>query len=80
MSGMDGKIDEREAGLRRLPTPYSLALRLRDAGVDDAVICTYVAVEPEGLPTLLEIAEAKLAATRNPDGPGDTCARPLAEP
>ena len=59
---MNGQIDEREAGLRRLPTSYSLALRLRDAGVDDSVICTYVSIEPEALPTLLELAEAKLAA------------------
>jgi hypothetical protein len=59
---MEEPIDEREGGLRRLPAPYSLALRLRDAGVDDTVICGYVAVEPEALPMLLEIAEEKLAA------------------
>jgi hypothetical protein len=62
---MDDRVDEREASLQRLPTPYSLALRLRDAGVASAVICTYLSIEPEALPTFLEIAEAKLAAARD---------------
>ena len=30
---MTGELSEREQVLRRLPLPYSLALRLRDAGV-----------------------------------------------
>jgi hypothetical protein len=46
--------------LARLPRPYALALRLREAGVDDALIAECVGVEPEALPTLLEIAAAKL--------------------
>jgi hypothetical protein len=46
--------------LARLPRSYSLALRLRAAGVDDALIADCVGVEPEALPTLLEIAAAKL--------------------
>ncbi len=46
----------------RLPLPYSMALRLRDAGVDDAVIAECVGVEPEGLQALMEIARAKLVA------------------
>ena len=58
---MDG-ISQREVRLQRLPARYSLALRLRDAGVNDAVICTYLEIEPEGLPTLLALAEAKYAA------------------
>jgi hypothetical protein len=58
---MDGNSD-REVRLQRLPTRYSLALRLRDAGVSDAVICTYLEIEPEGLPTLLALAQAKYAA------------------
>jgi hypothetical protein len=52
-------MDDPEA-LARLPRPYALALRLRDAGVDDALIADCVDVEPEALPALLEIATAKL--------------------
>ncbi|MDA2891455.1 hypothetical protein PDG61_11080 [Mycolicibacterium sp. BiH015] len=53
---------ERDEALDRLPLPYSMALRLRDAGVDDAVIAECVGVEPEGLQALMEIAMAKLLA------------------
>ena len=54
--------------MEQLPLPYSVALRLRDAGVEDAVIAECVGVEPEGLHALMLIAEAKLraAALRNP--------------
>jgi hypothetical protein len=64
---MDDGITEREAALRRLASPYSLALRLVDAGVEDHLICTYLTVEPEALPTLLRLAEARLAAARHGD-------------
>lgn len=49
-----------EAALRRLPEAYSLALRLRDAGVADEVICDYLHIEREGLDCLLELAHKKL--------------------
>jgi hypothetical protein len=62
---MEDGITEREAALRRLPNPYSLAIRLRDAGVDDTLICTYLTVQPEALPALLRLADAKLAAARD---------------
>ena len=52
--------DEYEAALRRLPEAHSLALRLRDAGVTDDVICGYLRIEPEGLATLLDLARRKL--------------------
>lgn len=54
--------------MEQLPLPYSVALRLRDAGVEDAVIAECVGVEPEGLHALMLIAEAKLrsASLRNP--------------
>lgn len=55
-------IDDTEAALRRLPEAYSLALRLREAGVAGPVICDYLRIEPEGLETLVEVAERKLAA------------------
>lgn len=49
-----------EAALRSLPEPLSLALRLTDAGVADEVICTYLDVDRECLPTLLDLARRKL--------------------
>ncbi|MGH3525293.1 MAG: hypothetical protein ACRDU4_21325 [Mycobacterium sp.] len=59
---MDGReTDLYEAALRRLPEAHSLALRLRRAGVADSVVCEYLHIEPEGLNTLLAVAEQKLA-------------------
>jgi hypothetical protein len=55
--------DERRAAIDRLPLPYSTALRLRDAGIPDDLIAECIAVEPEAMPTLLTLAEAKLAAS-----------------
>lgn len=51
-----------EAALRRLPDAHSLALRLRDAGVANEVICGYLRIEPEGLDSVFELAGQKLAA------------------
>jgi hypothetical protein len=62
---MDDEISEREQALRRLPLPYSLALRLRDAEVAAEFVCEYVNVDQTSLPALYRIAEAKLAAARN---------------
>jgi hypothetical protein len=55
-------LSEREAALRRLPVPYSLALRLREAGVAREVICEYVGVEASSLDGFYRIAEEKLTA------------------
>lgn len=56
------KIDAYEAALRRLPEAHSLALRLKDAGVADEVLCGYLHIEPEGLHTLLRVALEKFKA------------------
>ena len=55
---------EREQALRKLPLPYSLALRLRDAGVAPEVICEYVGLEQAAMQGVYRIAEAKLHAAR----------------
>ncbi|HEX7322873.1 MAG TPA: hypothetical protein VF299_08065 [Mycobacterium sp.] len=55
-----GGADPYEEALRELPDAYSLALRLRRAGVADSVVCEYLEIEPEGLGTLLEVAQQKL--------------------
>ena len=71
---MADELSEREQALRRLPLPYSLALRLRDAGVAADVICQYVNVEQAALDGLYRIAEAKLlAAQKATDGRYHEC-------
>ena len=62
---MADELSEREQALRRLPLPYALALRLRDAGVAAGVICQYINVEQAALDGLYRIAEAKLVAAQN---------------
>jgi hypothetical protein len=57
--------NEREQALRKLPLPYSLALRLRDAGVSPDVICEYIGIEEAALHGVYRIAEAKLLAARD---------------
>jgi hypothetical protein len=49
---MADDLSEREQALRRLPLPYSLALRLRDAGVAPQVVPDYVGVEEADLGAL----------------------------
>ena len=62
------ELSDREQALRKLPLPYSLALRLRDAGVASEVICEYVGVEEAALQGVYRIAEAKLTALQAPMG------------
>ena len=61
---MAAELSEHERALRRLPLPYSLALRLRDAGVAAEVICLYVDVDQAAMDGLYRIAEAKLVAAK----------------
>ena len=56
---MADDLSERERALRRLPLPYSLAMRLRDAGVAREVICEYVGVEDASLDGFFRIAGSK---------------------
>jgi hypothetical protein len=51
----------RAEAIRRLPGAYSLALRLRDAGLTDELIAEFLAMQPQALDPLLHVAEAKLA-------------------
>ncbi|MGB8960530.1 MAG: hypothetical protein WCC38_01040 [Pseudonocardiaceae bacterium] len=76
--GVDGQQPRRAEAMRNLPGAYSLALRLRAAGVTDELIAECLAVEREALDPLLDVAEAKLAAilvveqgNDQPDGRGD---------
>lgn len=65
---MTDELSQRERALRRLPLPYSLALRLRDAGVAADVICQYIDVEQAALDGLYHMAEAKLVAVQHATG------------
>jgi hypothetical protein len=58
------ELSARERALRKLPLPYSLALRLRDAGVAPDVVCEYLDVEEASLEGFYRIAEAKLVAAQ----------------
>ena len=61
---MGDELCARERALRKLPLPYSLALRLRDGGVAAEQMCEYVGVEEAGLDGFYRVAEAKLAAAQ----------------
>jgi hypothetical protein len=62
-------LGARERALRKLPVPYSLALRLRDAGVAPEVVCEYLQVEQEALTGVYRLAEAKLTAIEASQAP-----------
>jgi DNA-directed RNA polymerase specialized sigma24 family protein len=53
--------DRRVEALQRLPEPYALGLRLRDAGTPEETIADRLGVEPEAVGPLLALAEGKLA-------------------
>ena len=55
-------LSSHESALRKLPLPYSLALRLREAGVAPDVVSEYVGVDEAALAGVYRIAEAKLSA------------------
>lgn len=59
---MPADAERRKTALDHLPLPYATALRLRDAGIADEVIAECVGVDAGALPTLMRLAEAKLAA------------------
>jgi hypothetical protein len=48
-----------------LPQPYAVALRLHEAGFDDAIPVA-LQVPPEAVRNMLELAEAKLARLISP--------------
>jgi DNA-directed RNA polymerase specialized sigma24 family protein len=52
---------ERERAIRELPEAHGVALRLRAAGREDAVIAEALGVPISALPSLVVVAEAKLA-------------------
>ncbi|MBP1821145.1 hypothetical protein [Mycobacterium sp. OAE908] len=71
---MADELTSHESALRKLPLPYSLALRLRDAGVAPEVVSEYVGVDEAALDGVYRIAEAKLSAAEQARGVcGEAC-------
>jgi|Tabmets5t2r1_1033131.scaffolds.fasta_scaffold02965_2 hypothetical protein len=60
---------DRTEQLRRLPLALAVALRLHEAGADQTLIAAALAIEPEGVGPLLQLATAKLdrIARREPE-------------
>ena len=50
---------DRDEQLRHLPIALAVALRMSDAGADDALIAAALAIEPESVAPLLAVAKAK---------------------
>jgi hypothetical protein len=65
------ELSSHESALRKLPLPYSLALRLRAAGVAPEVVSEYVGVDESALDGVYRIAEAKLSAAEQSRTPCD---------
>ena len=53
---------DRETALSELTEAHAIALRLHERGVEDDAIALAVGIEPEGVRSLLDVAERKLAA------------------
>jgi len=63
-----------EAAFSRLPETHATVLRLRGRGFDDDAIAAALALQPEAVAPLLQIAEAKLAtltASADARAPGE---------
>jgi len=52
---------DREHAIEQLPETYAAAVRLRGRGFDDDDIAAALALTPEAVPSLLRIADAKVA-------------------
>ncbi len=52
---------DRPRAIEQLPALHAVAVRLRDEGAGDHVIAVALAIDDDQVPTLLEIADAKLA-------------------
>jgi DNA-directed RNA polymerase specialized sigma24 family protein len=51
----------REEALARLPLPYAVALRMRDAGASDELVADALGIDGHTVASLLTLADAKLA-------------------
>lgn len=51
---------DRSAQIRQLPLALAVVLRLHEAGAEEQLIAAALAIGPDGVPLLLELARAKL--------------------
>jgi DNA-directed RNA polymerase specialized sigma24 family protein len=63
-ASMSSDITDQQDAFDRLPEAYAAALRLRNEQCTDAEIADQLGLEPEGVATLLLLAQAKLAVIR----------------
>ena len=66
---------DRDRALAELSIAHAVALRLRDTGAGEQLIAAALAVPVEGVRTLIDVAEAKLAALYQEE-PSDAGAQP----
>jgi hypothetical protein len=59
----------RAVAIADLPAVYGEVVRLVDAGCDHATVAERLAIAPESVPALLDIAEAKLARLLREEAP-----------
>jgi len=60
---------DRQRALQSLTRTHASALALRDRGFDDSAIAAALSLELEAVPSLLRVAEEKLAALADVDEP-----------
>jgi DNA-directed RNA polymerase specialized sigma24 family protein len=63
-SDLGKDLEDENAAFDQLPEVYAAALRMRDERCTDADIAERLGLEREGVPTLLLLAQAKLAVIR----------------
>lgn len=69
VTGEQSSNDARARAIDRLPAPYAVALRLRDAGAADDVIAAALGLDPVSLPTLRGSGRGQAGGDRA-EGPG----------
>lgn len=67
---------DRVEQLRQLPLAHAVALRMADAGADEALIASALGIDPESVGPLLAIARAKAERLRRADVPPEADPRP----
>jgi len=73
----EGPKDPPQHDLERLHPVYARGLRLRAAGLSEPAIAAELQIEPEALPLLFALAEAKLASLRASHEPEAGDAAPI---
>jgi hypothetical protein len=59
LSAYRGRVD-RPGQIRQLPLALAVALRLHEAGAGEQLVATALAIEPDEVAPLLDLARAKL--------------------